>query len=347
MSRTVLVIDDQQEVLDWIQRLFERAGWSTATADSGERALEMLASKRADVVVQDLRMPGVAGLDLLQALLRADPHVAVIVVTGYGDIATGVEAMQTGAESFLVKPLNEDQLLAVAERAQDKVELRRLMATTEEAVLLQGEAGTGKSWLARLIHSTSPRAHGPFVEMDCRATPPADQRRHLFGDNGGLVQRASGGTLVLDRVGDLAPELQPDLLALLETGKVRATPDSPERAADARLIAATDRSLEEDVRAGRFRADLFARLSAVPFRLPPLRERDPAQLDRVILEHLHDVQATLGRGPGRISREALAVLARQPWPGNLRDLRAVLQQCLLAAPSADELHVEHLPPGMR
>jgi two-component system, NtrC family, response regulator AtoC len=388
VSRSVLLIDDHPDVLQWLERLFDRAGWTTMTAQTGEAALDLLAAQRPDVILQDLQMPGLAGLDLLRSLRRTDPDAAVIIMTGHGDISTAVGAMQLGAESFLPKPLDVGKLMELADGARAKVELRRenrrqstapvrtgleslgespamqavarqveLVAATDATVLIQGETGTGKSWIARHIHELSPRATGPFVEVNCGSLSATFLDSELFGhekgaftdakaQKRGLLEVAEGGTLFLDEIGDLAPELQPKLLTVLETRRFRRLGGTRQLVADIRLIAATHRPLEEDVREGRFREDLYYRISVLPLKLPPLRERAGADLVAVILEHLRLIRERIGRGPERISTDALTLLVRQPWSGNLRELRNVLERCLVTFPDAAEIRPEHLPPQM-
>jgi DNA-binding NtrC family response regulator len=388
VSGTILLIDDHPDVLQWLERLFQREGWRTTTASAGEAALELLERERPEVVVQDLRMPGLSGLDLLRSLRRKDPDVAIIIATGHADIATAVEAMQLGAASFLVKPLDVRQLLDLADAARGKVELRRqdrrpadgappvgleslgrspamrglarqveLVAATDATVLIQGETGTGKSWIARQIHDLSDRQAGPFVEINCGSLSPTFLDSELFGHEKGaftdavsrkrgLLELANRGTLFLDEIGDLAPEVQPKLLTVLETRRFRRMGGEEEQTSDVRLIAATHRPLEDDVRAGRFREDLYYRVSVLPLSLPPLRERPGADLVDLILEHLRQVRQRVGAGPGRIATQALTTLVRQPWPGNIRELRNVLERCLVSFPDAEELLPEHLPARM-
>jgi two-component system, NtrC family, response regulator AtoC len=388
MSRSVLLIDDQPDVLQWLERLFQREGWETMTARTGESAVELLGQRRPDVVLQDLQMPGLAGLDLLRSLRRVDPDVAVIIMTGHGDISSAVGAMQLGAESFLPKPLDVRQLLELAEGAREKVEVRRanrrlssaparsgleslgqspamqavarqieLVAATDATVLIQGETGTGKSWVARQIHDLSPRKDGPFVEVNCGSLSAAFLDSELFGhekgaftdakaQKRGLLEVAEGGTLFLDEIGDLAPELQPKLLTVLETRRFRRLGGIASLEADVRLIAATHRPLADEVDQGRFREDLFYRISVLPLRLPPLRERAGADLVAVILDHFQLIRERVGQGPSRISTDALTHLVRQPWSGNLRELRNLLERCLVTHPDAPEILPEHLPPGV-
>lgn len=386
MTRSVLLIEDQPEVLQWLERLFQREGWQTIAARSGEIALERLQAETPDVILQDLRLPGLDGLALLRELLQVDPDAAVIIITGHGDIATAVDAMQSGAEGFLTKPLDVTQLLEITEDARMKVRTRRekapadtkplitgleslgespaiqalvrqaeLVASTNTAVLIQGETGTGKSWLAKQIHDLSPRAAGPFVEINCGSLAANLLESELFGhekgaftdaktQKRGLLEIAEGGTLFLDEIGDLAVELQPKLLTVLETRRYRRLGGTAERRADVRIIAATHRPLEEDVEEKRFREDLYYRISVLPLRLPPLRERSAADLVAILQRHLQLIRTRVARGPAHISPEALTRLLRHRWPGNLREMRNVLEWCLVTYPDEPEILPEHLPP---
>jgi DNA-binding NtrC family response regulator len=389
MAGSILLIDDDADLIGVLGRFFERKGWTVFRASEGEAAVELFEAERPDLVIQDMQLPGLSGLELLEALRRRDPEAAVLVLTGNGDVPLAVQALHLGAENFLVKPVAYDHLDAAVQRAYEKVLLRRrtrflverhegspepgalgdspvmrhlsrqieLVSGTDSTVLLQGETGTGKSWAARLIHSSSPRAGGPFVEVNCGGLTAAFLDSELFGhergaftdakaQKRGLFEVANGGTLFLDEIGELAPELQPKLLHVLESRTFRRLGGTREIQVDVRLVAATNRPLEADVQAGKFREDLYYRLSVLPLRLPPLRERSAGDVADLACRQLREIRAKLGRGPERISAEALAVLTRHAWPGNIRELRNVLERVLITAVGAQEIGPEHLPPEL-
>jgi DNA-binding NtrC family response regulator len=387
-DRTILLIDDDADLLAALARLFHRSGWQVVCAQDGAAALATFAVHRPEVVIQDLQLPGPSGLDLLGRLRRSDPDAAIIVLTGYGDVAIAVEAMHLGAADFLTKPASYEQLERVAQAAHERVQLRslsrhraastpaaaataalgtsvvmrevarqvELLGRTESTVLLQGETGTGKSWTARLIHALSGRAKGPFVEINCASLNATFLDSELFGhergaftdakaQKQGLMELAHRGTLFLDEIGDLAPELQPKLLKVLEGRRFRRLGGTREIEVDIRLITATHRALEDEVRAGRFREDLFYRLSVLPVRLPPLRERSAADVGTLVRDAADEIARRLGREPLAISDQAMRALTRHGWPGNIRELRNVLERILLTTGEAREIGPQHMPPG--
>jgi two-component system, NtrC family, response regulator AtoC len=387
MSAAILLIDDEPGILRLLERSFRLWQWQVHTAASGRDALDIVERERPDVVIQDLNMPGLSGLELLRVLRAADPDAAVIPLTGRGDVQTAVQAMHLGAEFFLTKPVELEQLRAVADRAWEKVELRRqnrflaagqndagpglagfgatppmralaaqieLIGSSDSTVLLQGETGTGKGHVARRIHARSARAARPFVHVNCGGLSATFLDSELFGhergaftdaktQKRGLFEVANGGTLFLDEIGDLATELQPKLLTVLESRRFRRLGGTHEIEVDVRVIAATNRPLSEEVRSGRFREDLYYRLAVFPIELPPLRQRGTADVVELVYASLRDLRRSLGRGPTRVSTEALAHLTRYAWPGNIRELRNVLERVLLVAGEAETVLPMHLP----
>jgi transcriptional regulator with PAS, ATPase and Fis domain len=236
-------------------------------------------------------------------------------------------------------------------------QIRRLAVGTAP-VLLGGETGTGKGWLARRIHLLSPRARGPFVEVNCAGLSATFLDSELFGHEKGaftdakhtkrgLFEVADGGTLFLDEIGDLAPELQPKLLTVLESNRFRRLGGTREIEVDVRLVAATHLDLREAVREKRFREDLFYRLAVLPLDLPPLRARGPDEIARLARALLEDLRRRIGQGPGRITPDALLALTRYAWPGNIRELRNVLERVVLLAAHADAIEPAHLPPEIQ
>lgn len=387
MNRTILLVDDEPEVLGVLGRFFERRGWQVLSAAEASGAMAQYERDRPDVVVLDVGLPGLSGLHFLDVLQSRDAEATVIVLTGQADVETAVQAMRLGAENFLTKPVDLAHLEAAAERAFEKVELRRrnrylaertsdvagtaalgrspamrdiarqveVLATTDTTVLLTGETGTGKGYVAQLLHAMSGRDGNPFVEINCAGLSATFLDSEIFGhekgaftdakeQKRGLFEVAHTGTVFLDEVGDLASELQPKLLKLLESRRFRRLGGTRELEVDVRLIAATNHDLEQNVRTGRFREDLYYRLNVLPLRLPPLRERGREEIADLAVRVLLDLRRRVGRGPARLSPEALDVLTGYAWPGNIRELRNVLERVLLLSADADEVRPGHLPP---
>jgi DNA-binding NtrC family response regulator len=388
LTRSILLVDDDLEVLNLLSKFFDKEGWQVLRAMDAQSCADTYEREHPDVVVLDLNLPGLSGLKLLEVLRVRDADAAIIMLTGHGDIATAVEAMQLGAENFLTKPVDLAHLCAAAERAYEKVELRRrneywaqqqsenaelaalgrsprmrevarqieLIAANDTTVLLLGETGTGKGWAARLIHSLSERARAPMVEVNCAGLSATFLDSELFGhekgaftdakeQKRGLFEMAHTGTIFLDEVGDLAPELQPKLLKALESRKFRRLGGTREIEVEVRLIAATNHDLAAQARAGEFREDLYYRLSVLPLELPPLRERGRDDIADLATRILLDLRRKIGRGPSGFTPEAMAVLTGYRWPGNIRELKNVLERALIMAPDAELMQPSHLPLG--
>src|SRR5947207_2809198 len=368
MADTLLLVDDDPAVLRAIGDYFERIGYEVWREGTGEEAMETYRRVRPDVVVLDLHLPDASGLVVLERLRREG--AAVILLTGQGDIETAVKAMQLGAENFLTKPVDMTHLAAAAARVAEKVRLRRqnallrarehlgqrvetlgvspgmqelerqvqlLAASDRTTVLLTGESGTGKGWVARIVHSLSPRAAGPFVEVNCAGLSATFLESELFGHERGactdakerrqgLFELADRGTIFLDEIGDLASELQPKLLKVLETKTFRRLGGSREMTVDVRLVAATNRDLVADVHAGRFREDLYYRLSVMPLRLPAVRERSRDDRLALLTRILADFAPQMPGCPSACSAEALDRLLSAPWPGHVREMRNVIER---------------------
>ncbi len=391
MSSSVLVVDDDPQILQVIQLAFQPPEWEVTALPAAEPALEAFSAGAFDVVLLDLQLPAISGLALLQVLRERDPNIPVIMFSGHGGVATAVEAMQLGAENFLEKPFDLRHLEALMRRAIEKADLRRrteyllrrrqldarsfaelgdtpvmrevahrieLLAPVEATVLLQGETGTGKGRLAELIHSLSPRADGPFVEINCAGLSATFLDSELFGHEKGaftdakapkrgLFEVAHGGTLFLDEIGDLASELQPKLLKVLETRRFRRLGATREITVDVRVLTATNRDLRERIRTGDFREDLYYRIAPHVVTLPPLRERGDQAVADLALHLLASVRRELGRGPRELSSDALQHILRYPWPGNVRELRNVLEHAVLNAGDAAVLLPAMLPAEIR
>ena len=389
MADSVLLIDDDVDILRSIGNHFERQGYEVTRELTGEAGLATFERLRPEVVILDLRLPGMDALQVLEQLRQRD--AAVILLAGAGDSAAAVRAMQLGAENFLVKPVDLDHLTAATARIAEKVRLRRindslhtraasgtgldvlgdspemrelaqqvrLLAQSDRTtVLLSAESGMGKGWVARLIHDLSARARRPFVEVTCGAFDSTGLDSELFGHEKGafadarerrqgLFEIADGGTILLDEVGDLPPELQPKLLKMLETRTFRRLGGSREITVDVRLIAATSRDLAAEVEQGRFREDLYFRLSVMPLRLPPVRDRSREDRLALINRLLDDLRRAIPAGPAVINAEAVERLLAYPWPGNIREMRNVLERALILGRDQPAITVEHLPGEFR
>jgi DNA-binding NtrC family response regulator len=389
MPDSVLLIDDDADVLRAVGDYFDRIGYEVGRAETGQAGLDAFDRLRPDVVILDLHLPDVGGLEVLERLRSQGG--SVILLTGQGDIETAVRAMQLGAEHFLTKPVDLNHLVAATARVSEKIRLMRhnamlrarehehegleslgaspamrelgrqielLAASERSTVLLTGESGTGKGWVARIIHHLSPRASGPFVEVNCGGLSATFLESELFGHEKGaftdarerrqgLFELADRGTMFLDEIGDLAPELQPKLLKVLETKTFRRLGGSREITVDVRLVAATNRDLVADVGAGRFREDLYYRLSVMPLRLPAVRERSRDDRLALLTRILADFAPQMPGCPSACSAEVLDRLLSAPWPGNVREMRNVVERAMILARGATQLGVEHLPADLR
>ena len=374
---SVLVVDDDRTVRETLADFFDTLGYSARTAATASEGRQAAATHAPDVVLADLRLPDASGLTLLEALRADDPELGVIVLTGHADVATAVRAMQQGALDFLEKPVDLDALHAAVQRAAEMVRLRREVAVLrarrpeggatpfdpdagpslerlvdlaarndDVPVLIVGETGTGKGYVARRIHERSARAAQPFVEVNGASLNATFLESELFGHERGaftdakqakhgLLEVAGRGTLFLDEVGELAPEVQPKLLKVLEERTFRRLGGTAELRSEARVLAATNQPLADRVREGAFRADLYYRLQVLTLSLPALRER------REELAAL--TTAFLPRG-ARLSPAALRAIERYGWPGNVRELKNTLwRAALLAEGSPIELRHLSLP----
>ncbi len=385
MADSLLIVDDDPDVLQAVGDYFDRLGYEVFREASGEAGIAACIRHRPDAVLLDLRLPGMDGLQVLEELRLHD--VAVLLVTGHGDIATAVRAMQLGAEHFLTKPVDMPLLAAAVARALEKVHLRRhnavlasrlapaggddvlgvskpmrdlarqlglLAASERTTVLLTGESGTGKGWVARLLHRLSARREALFVDVNCAGLSATFLDSELFGHEKGaftdakdrkqgLFELADHGSLFLDEIAELAPELQPKVLKAIEEKSFRRLGGTREIQVDVRLIAATNRDIGDAVRQGKFREDLYYRLNVIPLHLPPLRERTREDRLALLRKLFTELRTELPESPGEISSETLERLLSYPWPGNIREMRNVLERALIVGHGAERLGLEHLP----
>jgi DNA-binding NtrC family response regulator len=378
----VLVVDDDASLRRIVEYNLAEEGHSVATAENGEKALAALERTSFDLVVTDIKMPGLDGMELLRRIKSSSPDTQVIVITAFGTIEMAVEAMKAGAFEYVTKPFNRDELKLAARKALklkhlegENVRLRRevarkygfenivgdspsmqrvfrlveKVAETDAPVLITGESGTGKELVARAVHYRSSRTEQPFVAVNCAAIPRDLLESELFGhvkgaftgairDRSGKFEEASGGTLFLDEVGDLPFDLQAKILRALQQLEITPVGSNQVVAVDIRIVAASNRDLEEGIREGTFREDLYYRLAVVPIRLPSLRER-PEDIPLLVAHFLR----TLAPG-GRvaIAPETLAVLTRYPWKGNVRELENTIERLLILRES-DVIGLTDLP----
>jgi two-component system response regulator FlrC len=362
-ARRVLVVEDDDALREAISFTLGVHDISHCLASNGIEALAWLNTETPAIIVSDVRMPELDGIGLLRAVRRQMPEVPFVLMTAYADVAAAVDAIKSGAREFLLKPFQPETLIEVVERhradptasgpvGEDPAFLQMLtrlrrVAGSELSVLLSGESGTGKEVLARDVHAHSKRARGPFVAINCAAIPKDLLEATLFGyekgaftgaqkSQAGKFELANGGTLFLDEIGEMPPELQAKLLRVLQERVVERVGSHQEISLDFRLVAATNRRLEQAVREGRFREDLYFRIGVFPLEIPPLRTRvdDIEVLSRHFLKRY---SAPAGRPGARLSDAALTRMRQHPWPGNVRELENVIQRALLMADTADIL----------
>ncbi len=364
----LLLIDDDPNTLASLSRAFRLAGYEATVCDNAVRALELIRAERFDVIFSDVVMPDKDGISLLEDLKSAGITTPVVMISGQASVEMAVRATRLGAVDFLEKPLSTEKLLVTIEnvlrmrhledenrdlhRRLGKHEfiwsgpgMERLMAqiervaASESRVAIQGETGTGKELVARTIHQKSPRHAGPFVTLNCAAVPAELIESELFGHEKGSFtgaatrhigkfEQAAGGTLFLDEIGDMPLSMQSKLLRVLEEGEIERVGGDKPIAVDARVVVATHRNLEEMVKQGTFRADLFHRVYVFPIVLPPLRERTE-EIPTLAEYFASQIAAQNSWRPKHFSTEALEILKRYAWPGNVRDLRNVVERVLL------------------
>ena len=372
MSRRVLVVDDEKGIREALQQLLEYEEIEVQACASGGEALQRYSEFRPHLVLLDVKMQGMDGLETLRKLREFDPHAQVVMISGHGSIQTAVEATQLGAYDFLEKPLDTDRILLTLRNALQHVDLAseniRLkaevhaqyeivgssrgvkqmieriekVAPTAARVLITGENGTGKELVARAIHSLSPRARGPFVEVNCAAIPTELIESELFGhvkgsftgafaDRAGKFELADGGTLFLDEIGDMSLSAQAKVLRALEEGVISRVGSGKPLEVDVRVVAATNKDLKAEIAAGRFREDLLYRLDVVPIEVPPLRARR-ADIPQLVEHFARQAGRSGGPPPKRFDPEAVQRLAARDWPGNIRELRNAIERLFILAP---------------
>jgi two-component system nitrogen regulation response regulator NtrX len=372
VSRRVLVVDDEKGIREALQQLLEYEDIEAQACASGGEALQRYLEFRPHLVLLDVKMQGMDGLETLRKLRELDPHAQVVMISGHGSIQTAVEATQLGAYDFLEKPLDTDRILLTLRNALQHVDLatenirlkaevhaqyeivgssrgvKQMIERIEKAaptaarVLITGENGTGKELVARAIHSLSPRARGPFVEVNCAAIPTELIESELFGhvkgsftgafaDRAGKFELADGGTLFLDEIGDMSLSAQAKVLRALEEGVISRVGSGKPLEVDVRVVAATNKDLKAEIAAGRFREDLLYRLDVVPIEVPPLRARR-ADIPQLVEHFARQIGGSGGLPLKRFDPEAVQRLGARDWPGNIRELRNAIERLFILAP---------------
>ncbi len=388
MKKTeVLVVDDERDTCDLLEMTLSRQGMQVTTCTTATDALEKVASHDFDVVLSDLTMPDVSGLELCERILALRPDVPVVLITGHGSLETAMGAIRAGAYDFVTKPIESKTLGMVVARAVQhrrlREQIKQLRAAnnanasiivggspamrkvadlidrvgdSDASVLIHGETGTGKELVARAVHNKSKRREGPFVAINCAAVPHSLLESELFGHargaftdakstRVGLFQQANGGTLFLDEIGELPVDVQPKLLRALQERKVRPVGDNREIPYDARIVAATNRDLENEVREKRFREDLYYRINVVKLEVPPLRSRGSDTLH--LAHHFLKVFAERSGKPTiELSERAAERLMAYEWPGNVRELENCIEHAVALA-RFEQVTVEDLPEKLR
>ncbi len=378
MKARILIVEDERAIQLALSGLLRREGYDVEVAGSGEEALARLTAAPCDLVLTDLALGrGASGMDVLKSAKRLRPETVVVMITAHGSEKIAVEAMKNGAEDYVPKPFDNDEIRLVVQRALERTRLQRenrllleqvqkqygfenligtgpamqrvfatlqKVAETDLTVLVRGESGTGKELVAQALHNLSPRRQRPFVAVNCAAISRELVESELFGHEKGAFtgadarrqgrfEAAEGGSILLDEIGDMPAETQAKVLRVLQERSFERVGGSKPLDVDVRVIAATHRNLEDEVRKGRFREDLYYRLKVVTIELPPLRER-PEDVPALAQRFLERVTTRLGLEKRQLGDAALARLVRHRWPGNVRELANVIEQAAVLAPGA-------------
>jgi DNA-binding NtrC family response regulator len=371
---TVLIIDDESAIVDTLRILLKNEGFAAHVAFGGKQGIEQISSIRPDIIITDIRMPAVGGLDVLSAARNQDPDVPVILMTAQASLQSAISAVNDGAFHYVQKPFQNDALIAIVRRAAEtrqlkienkslKKEIRRLdtasrpigsnrawldvlsiaetVASSDSTVLLQGESGTGKGVIARYIHELSTRSSGPFVSINCGALPESLLESELFGhvkgsftgavkDKAGMFSAAGGGSFFLDEIGEMTPATQVKLLRVLQHREVIPVGATEPIPIDTRLVAATNRKLDDEISRGNFRSDLFYRLNVISIEIPPLRERRE-DVPLLAESFLAEIARKRREEKKKLSAEAAEQLQEYSWPGNVRELENAIERAVILA----------------
>ena len=372
----ILVVDDEESIREFFEIMLKREGYEVQTAPNGREALELLKKVQVDLIISDMQMPEVSGLELLTKVKELDPEMVVLMITAFGSTDTAVEAMKLGAYDYIQKPFKIDEVKIIIRQALEKRSLKlenqqlkkelgtkyafdniiggappmmriyemvKRVANTKSSVLITGESGTGKELIARAIHYNGPLKDRPFVTVNCGAIPENLMESEMFGhkkgsftgaiaDKKGLFEVANTGTIFLDELGELPLTMQVKLLRVIQEGTFKRVGGTEDITVDVRIISATNKNLDNEVKTGRFREDLFYRMNVIQIHSPPLRERKE---DIVMLasHFLDKFSKVLGMGVKKISNEAMEVIKRYHYPGNVRELENIIERTVALEPN--------------
>ena len=368
----ILVVDDERPQREILKTILEDEGYVVHTAGSGRDALELFRNTTPDLILTDLKMPDIDGMNLLNSFTRGPNSSPVIIMTAYGTINSAVEAMKNGAFDYLAKPLERDELLITVKKAFDKVNLEKenrilrqeleerfriegivgshgsmqeifkiikKVSNSNSTILIYGESGTGKELVAKAIHYNSTRRIRPFMAINCASIPETLLDSELFGFEAGaftgaigrkigLFEASNGSTLFLDEIGDLSPDMQAKILRALQEREIRRLGSRENIKVDVRIISATNKDLEKEMKMGRFREDLYYRLQVIAIKIPPLRERY-TDIPELITHFIEKNNRLLSKDIKGISEEALRILLAYQWPGNVRQLESIIERAVL------------------
>ncbi|MBF0635528.1 MAG: sigma-54-dependent Fis family transcriptional regulator [Nitrospinae bacterium] len=374
-SKSVLVVDDEEEMRSALKEALSRAGHAVLTARDGEEGLRMFEERSPNIVISDVRMPRMNGLDLLRAVRVKNRETPFVIITAYASVDDAVTAMKDGATDYLLKPFSADTLDDLFHRVFDNgervkaavrprpaeergagskreiitsneamtrvVELARKVASSKSTALIHGESGTGKELLSRFIHENSDRANGPFVAVNCAALPETLLESELFGHEKGsftgAIARKMGkfeladkGTILLDEITEMDPQLQAKLLRVLQEGEIDRVGGAHPTPVDVRVLATTNRDIKKAVAEGKFREDLYFRLNVIPLYLPPLRDRT-GDIPILVSRFIDKFNRLMGKSVTGVNAEAMDALAKNQWKGNVRELENVMERAVLLA----------------
>ncbi|MBV7276281.1 sigma-54-dependent transcriptional regulator [Clostridium thailandense] len=359
---SILIVDDEKNVIKLLEKVFKKDGYITYTADCAKEALDIIDKNHIDIVITDIKMPGMNGIELLGEINRIDASINVILITAFATIDTAIEALKMGAKDYIIKPFKLEDVMLSANNVIGNIEknddnstenyfstksskmkkildLIKQVADTKTTIMIYGETGTGKELASKAIHGLSSRGNKPFIKVNCAAIPETLLESELFGyergaftgasiSKPGRFELADEGTIFLDEIGDITPLMQVKLLRVMQEREFERLGGTKTIKVDVRIIAATNKNLKEMVKKGIFREDLYYRLNVVPIELPPLRERkeDITFLAEYFLEKSAHIS---GRSKKDISNEVIDKLMYYNWPGNIRELENVIERCVV------------------